>query len=180
MTASHTRAHLNMLPAELRIRIYEYVLARDDDKPFRTNPNTYRKARAQSVVTITQRTAMPALLRLDRQIRSEALPIFYSQTTFVIVATPTTRDQRYFGEWLKLVGDRDAAMIRRLVVWYESRHRLNPLERKVRRDAKDVSRKPRKQDAIEDVGLGGCVVPYGSIRVAYGASKLSGCKYIND
>ncbi|KAK3714663.1 hypothetical protein LTR37_007643 [Vermiconidia calcicola] len=78
-TASHNiqtalnqrSSHLLRLPAELRLRIYDYALSEDTQVVLLSDEGV--------------KTGQPALLRTCRQIRNEALDLYYSSNIFVLV-----------------------------------------------------------------------------------------------
>ena len=166
MTAPRTRTHITKLPAELRLQIYEYALAREEDHPFACSGNPTGDFRSD-YSSIIRPSPMPPLLRVNRQIRAEALPVFYSQTTFVVVLPCMLDDKtRSLSNWLAMVGDEDAASIKKFAMIF-----IYGLP---------WAAEARKRKFVEMVGLSGGPVPYGAIRVAYDHWRLSQCSYVEE
>ena len=72
---SQTTCFLN-LPAEIRSRIYEYSLAREDRASELIVPTPFKD---ELMALATQ----PALTRVSRRVRAETLQMFYANNTFV-------------------------------------------------------------------------------------------------
>ena len=98
-------SRLLQLPAEIRIAIYEYAMV----------PNTGKEARAGSYQYLLDGQApeslelahakAPPLLRTNRQIRGEALPVFFQANAFVVTSLsgyPARMDCRTM-EWLETI-----------------------------------------------------------------------------
>lgn len=92
MDASHARANLPTLPAELRNRIYELVLAADDgieleDGSFMIEIGDFLTGDEEEGLTLYLSTpfwcTQPPLTRVSRQMRAETLPVYYGCNTFV-------------------------------------------------------------------------------------------------
>jgi len=91
---SNDNSDLLRLPAEHRVRIYQHYI---ND----LQPEVHVNAKDQSVHHVN------ALLSICREIRSDVLPIFYSQTTFIIRAHEGQR-------WLESLQNDSAEALRKL------------------------------------------------------------------
>lgn len=91
---SNDNSEMLRLPPELRIRIYQYYI---ND----LQPEVHINAEDQGMRHVN------ALLSICREIRSEALPIFYSQTTFIVRAHEGRR-------WLASLHDDATKVLRKL------------------------------------------------------------------
>lgn len=92
---------LHRIPAEIRNRIYELVLV--SDKPI----NATRRPR----------DAVNPLLQVCRQVRQEALPMFYSRNTFMhLVRNANTA---HLCLWLSSIGKQSCAFVNSLAVCCE-------------------------------------------------------------
>jgi hypothetical protein len=69
------------LPAELRIQIYEYALYRDDWDDEDENDDY---CRSRSNIEFNENFQQPPLLLTCRQVRSEAIEVFYTITNFLL------------------------------------------------------------------------------------------------
>jgi hypothetical protein len=100
------------LPQELRDHIYELALV----KPRNTITMLSNYSCFQSEVSAAQ----PALARVNRQIRQETLPIFYSANLFLAELSDET-DLDTAKRWLQAIGDENVKSLRRLVLcgWTE-------------------------------------------------------------
>ncbi|RMY65629.1 hypothetical protein D0864_12041, partial [Hortaea werneckii] len=101
--AKSGRCHLLELPPELRDLIYEYTLQSDS----RSNQLVTFQLDHYQRDTLTQ-AVQPPLLRLNRQIRQETLPLFYSTQLFILHSERTKADDAR--RWLLC----NAAHLRRL------------------------------------------------------------------
>ena len=59
---------------------------------------------------------MPALLRVSRQVRHEASPIFYSKTRFAATFDYNVLPIAFVATWLRMIGVRSASQIKHLEV----------------------------------------------------------------
>ncbi|KAK3664953.1 hypothetical protein LTR22_004259 [Elasticomyces elasticus] len=104
-----TQANILLLPAELRIRIYEFCLVSTD------------------VIDLADRAQRrePGVLAACRQIRFEALAIFYSENNF----TATERDtESPSSDWARQIGTERCTLIKHLEVHYGLCKWNTPLE----------------------------------------------------
>lgn len=109
-TAQQPAIPLFRLPAELRNRIYELVLM------FRHPLGAHRDLMGDWEAEMTPcNVAQPALARTCRAIRSESLPIFYAQNTFV-VTLELPEEERAVRLWLEAIGGRNRGYLGRLFV----------------------------------------------------------------
>lgn len=119
LAATKARANFFMLSAELRNSIYGMAVVSSYSLSTKA-----RKKRGDGNVTMwTTRFQSPALLSTSRQIRQEALPVFWGLNTFkirVIVSSPEAllndmelHDLRI---WKKVVGDVHFNMIKKLEI----------------------------------------------------------------
>lgn len=106
------------LPAELRVNIYELVLARDEDDPFETQ-STILEEPSRISRDPPKKDSMPPLVYLSRQIRHEASPIFYGTSQFIATCDagqPYPFPPSEVADWLYDIGKETAAEIKRLDV----------------------------------------------------------------
>lgn len=89
------------MPAEIRNHIYELVLV--SESPIKATEHP--------------RDAIPPLLQVCRQVRSEALPIFYSQNTFLHVVTDA--NTAHLCLWLSSIGPQSCRHLTNLAVCCE-------------------------------------------------------------
>lgn len=107
MAASKARMSFFRLSAELRNRIYELALVEKGHVKIQDGLGSPPER-------------PPALLHTCRQIRAEALPIYYKQNTFLVVFN---RDSRYFkstiGNWLCDIGRKMTSLIPEIKIRFE-------------------------------------------------------------
>lgn len=119
MTASKTRSNFFKLLPELRIYIYEMALAkqkmpRPDEHAWEVEHHVeiqswYCCDEPSSDKFITMKpTKRPALLAVNRQVRHEAPPVYYSVNTF----TATWAGSLKLADWLQVIGKEQAARSR--------------------------------------------------------------------
>lgn len=127
MVASKAKAGLLKLPAELRNHIYELVLTPEGGVPVETQAreewHDYGRYAPPDAVTkragwFARPTSTPALLSVNSQIRTEALPIYYKVNTFM--ASFGARLDKGFlrsaASWLKIIGPERASQIEKFIV----------------------------------------------------------------
>ena len=116
------------LPAELRIKIYEYGITVEDKPrmlPFNTIGMHHRKIRSAAdswdVATTLQTWVQPSLTRTCSEIRKHTLPLFYSMNAFEIdycgqldrtLKSPCTM----FAAWLAGMGAQNRSLLRNVFV----------------------------------------------------------------
>ena len=96
------------LPAEIRNRIYEHALPQD---AMLLLPGACTH---QSVTSAVQ----PALTRVCRQVRAEALPVFYAENCFV--AHVHRFDVGHFIHFMTAIGQEKRSMIRKVILYLAS------------------------------------------------------------
>lgn len=115
MAASKSRFSFNKLPAELRVRIYELVLAKDEDEPFEVqscvSDDCHRRPTQH-----TRQYHLPPILHVSRQIRHEAGPVFYNNTPFIATLYNHQSPQKAVNQWLKVIGKNQAKEINNLLI----------------------------------------------------------------
>lgn len=98
---AQAQSRLMALPAELRVWIWSYSVVADDQEPLRISRLSTSACYYQRNATARQ----PPLTEVNRQIRAEALPIFYAENSFEVI---TFDYQEVFADeaflWLKSVG----------------------------------------------------------------------------
>ena len=82
--------HLNKLPPELRITIYEYALSKRKTIKFFKRPQIVHKG--------------PALLVVSKEVRREALPVYFKCNTFIVEAALSKFGG--VGRWMERIGER--------------------------------------------------------------------------
>lgn len=103
------------LPRELRDEVLTHVVA----QPLTAvTPAWYR-----SGFVLTSNAVQPPICRVNRQLRHETLPSFYSTNTFSLDIS--IRGRRNTGRWLAAIGDANANNLRRIALstWTLSRPR---------------------------------------------------------
>ena len=107
------------LPAELRIKIYEYALWHKDGitiKPYLGKP---------SLSWLPKHNRPLALTSTCRQLRHESLPVFYSTSLFTLEHTPLFREwqageqqssERALRHWAGVIGRRNRSTIQRVEI----------------------------------------------------------------
>ena len=112
------------LPPELRTRIYEIALVKSFPLHLNAN-NWYYMDHKRHVINFTLRRKkrivntswlQPALTRVCRQIRMEALPIFYSRNTFLEWAGNRYLHFSDLMIWLRCIGSENRNLIQRIQV----------------------------------------------------------------
>ncbi|KAI7569872.1 hypothetical protein KC317_g2945, partial [Hortaea werneckii] len=103
------RCHLLELPPELRDLIYEYTLQSSDS----SNRMVTFKLDHYQRDTLTQ-AVQPPLLHLNRQIRQETLPLFYSTQLFILHSEATKADDAR--RWL-MCNARHLRRLQHLEIW---------------------------------------------------------------
>lgn len=89
-------ARLLTLPAELRLAIYEFALVQADPIPLVINHaflEGKRDPESQSTPKPTNRANL-ALLQVSKQVREEALPVYFGQNSFTVPAVMGTAGMR--------------------------------------------------------------------------------------
>jgi hypothetical protein len=107
MSTSGERAGLLDLPQELRDQIYGYLMLKQ--KTHITMLPHY--SCSQSLVSAAQ----PALCYVNKQIRTETLPIFYSSNLFLAELSDDT-DLAVAKNWLAAIGNENLRHLRRLAL----------------------------------------------------------------
>ena len=98
---------LHLLPPELRDQIYEYIVL----KPRTTITMLTNHACVQSEVSAGQ----PALSYVNKQLRAETLPLFYSSNTF-LAEVSDIYDLEIAKQWLAAIGDSNVRHLRRVAL----------------------------------------------------------------
>jgi len=80
-TIDDLTSYILRLPAELRISIYEYAL--QEPELYLQNWISTGRAPVEKAILDRKRGAKPCITRVNKQVRAETLPIFYSINTFV-------------------------------------------------------------------------------------------------
>lgn len=101
-------SRLGALPAELRIRIYEYILAQQ------TRIDVTRTMGLWGQASIWK---SPALLQTCRQLRSEASDIYYGENTFYGTHLVYDQFDRTLCHWLRALAPQNRSSIRRIVFY---------------------------------------------------------------
>ncbi|KAK4618083.1 hypothetical protein CLAFUW4_12108 [Fulvia fulva] len=123
------RCSLLELPAELRNRIYDYTLFKQDNlrieshpksaltssftfrgRPTISTPDDHKDYLDEVVESRKVLLGEPALLRVNRQVRNKTMTMHYSRTTFI------ASDEQVLHGWLHLLGPQRRDMIRRCVL----------------------------------------------------------------
>lgn len=112
--------------------IYEMALKVDDGNTGYFQVRAYETwASLCGPRSIVPRTQRPGLLSVNRQIRIEALALFYAINTFAVTYSRATSDvekvkaeRAEVGSWLKTISPTQAAMIKSLKVrfWFHNRN----------------------------------------------------------
>lgn len=115
---------LQTLPAELRNRIYELALVKDE----RIEVKLYFD-RTRTDKVISRIANYPSLLQTCRQIREEASPIFYGQNVFEIGRCGDYANIAQLARWLGKLSPSDVTLLRdvRIGAWPKRKHRVDRL-----------------------------------------------------
>lgn len=101
------------LPAEIRNRIYEIALLRDErDMDYRTYVFSQRSTLYKSLKTAFKQ---PALTRVSKAVRHESLPIFYGRNTFTVNLVSIRRNM--IMGWLESIGATNRTMLKNCRTW---------------------------------------------------------------
>lgn len=114
MTASKANKCFTDLPPELRTRIYEMALISDD----KIEIQTLRLMEYDDTIMV-QADARAALLSVNRQVRSETLPVYYGNNTFKATFgrgwdISCTGASKVVVDWAKMIGQEQAGMLSKL------------------------------------------------------------------
>lgn len=107
MSEIHPANRLLDLPPELRDLIYEYIVL----KP----KNTITMLPNFNCFASEVSAAQPALIRVNKQLRSEALPMFYNGNVFLAEVSDTI-DLHTAKRWLTSIGEHNIRHLRRLAL----------------------------------------------------------------
>ena len=107
MAASQANTYFVNLPVGVRNRIYEFVLISDETIEVQRMQH-YRDG------CLIKPTPRPALLAVNRQVRSEALPVYYGRNTFAATFDWQCdfygRGYKTVGSWLYMIGAQHACL----------------------------------------------------------------------
>lgn len=105
------------LPAELRILIFEYVLAPASDTVIRIRRHQSR----------SDEPCQPAITRTCRQLRQDSLPVFYALSNFkIVILYALPPNFTVPKNWLRAIGAENAKHITRLDIDYRRSKRQSP------------------------------------------------------
>ena len=172
MTAAETRFSFDKLPAELRNQIYELALDRDGGDPFEVQlQHNDIDVDNEDDLIVVRPSRMPSLLHLNRQIRHEALPIFYDQTQFTATFASTEAATRTVRDWLEVIGATQASKIKNLEVRFECNARFYLAHRRIDRGQIGMfrvngRRDPSKGEMLDELKLIDNEVEYEAVRVS--------------
>lgn len=118
------------LPAEIRNIIYEMALKVDDGRTGHFQIRDHNVVHGATAGGHEQRraTERPALLAVNRQLRREAMPVFYAINSFAATVDGFDSEEMErlnIRSWLRAIGTRQAAMIKTFrVLFYNHDHYL--------------------------------------------------------
>lgn len=110
-THDRTLGHLAKLATELRLQIYTHALAR----PTPLHLRSLTERHAENWNHIDRSSYQPNLLRLNRQMRAESLPLFYALNCFQI-ALDFKFGLRWASQWLYALPEQAPGALRWLLL----------------------------------------------------------------
>ena len=106
------RSPLSKLPAEIRIRIYEYALYQS---PFNIGPYQSLKGPSRPGYTEKHHHSL-ALARTCKAVNSECIPVFYSVNTFHILGRHAKYILRRLEAFREVIGAKNTAALKSIVL----------------------------------------------------------------
>ena len=110
------------MPRELRDRIYEFAVRHPKREPILIGIDYFAAAWTFNMIW-SSGTHQPNITKVCRQLRSEALPLYYQLNEFAVSLEEPTDEldgdfgEAYFARWLKSIGPRNFMYIRKLTVF---------------------------------------------------------------
>ena len=119
------------LPAELREQIYELIVVEPSGKDLYVGARHWYVWLDHSIVGQIDTAKQPPITRVCRQLRREALPLFYAHDTFTTmleIDEPWAINTKSTNSWLEAIGPHNARAMKSFTIrcsWWRTRERMS-------------------------------------------------------